>query len=474
MTEFVPHRPAAGSWWKRWLKRLAVTVGVCLLTGTGYTVGDRYLTRRAGEAELAGVLADLDATDPGWRLDDLLAAREARFPPPDRNPMELVRRVHKTVPPVFEKWEIDQPDWRDGEPNRRPSPLMSGGLACVRDECRAAIDEFRRLKDMPPGGYHLDVKPNPLNTLLEPTQQARTAAALLFLDATAAALAADPDRAVTSAHACLAAGRGIGDEPFLISMLARTAIGMVAVRSAERTLGLAEPRAGLAELQSAVLTEADTPTLEPALRGERAMLDRLFEGVDAGTIGLRELADERGPDDLSDRFVAWVYRGKLPADRAAYHAVVGAYLAATRRPESERLTTIAAVPLPPKDLNHVLSRLLLPDIERVAAADLRGKAALRAAAVGLACERYRQKHARWPNALADLGEFLPDPPPDPFTGRPLRLLRRPDGITVYSVGPDGTDDGGITLTTDGRRGTDVGFRLFDPDQRNRPPAEDEP
>ena len=33
-------------------------------------------------------------------------------------------------------------------------------------------------------------------------------------------------------------------------------------------------------------------------------------------------------------------------------------------------------------------------------------------------------------------------PPDPFDGKPLRYKKLEKGYVVYSVGPDGNDDGG--------------------------------
>jgi hypothetical protein len=62
-------------------------------------------------------------------------------------------------------------------------------------------------------------------------------------------------------------------------------------------------------------------------------------------------------------------------------------------------------------------------------------------------------------------------PTDPFDGRPLRYRRDPEGAVVYSVGPDGKDNGGslADLNRD-KDGTDVGFRLWDPGRRHQPNA----
>jgi len=92
----------------------------------------------------------------------------------------------------------------------------------------------------------------------------------------------------------------------------------------------------------------------------------------------------------------------------------------------------------------------------------------RASRIAVAVERYRRAHAE---ALpADLKalvpQYLASIPEDPLTGQPLRYRAMPDAYVVYSVGPDGTDDGGTTLrpTSPSARDTfpadaDMGIRV---------------
>jgi hypothetical protein len=59
---------------------------------------------------------------------------------------------------------------------------------------------------------------------------------------------------------------------------------------------------------------------------------------------------------------------------------------------------------------------------------------------------------------------------DPYTGEPLRFKALDDGILIYSVGPDGRDDGGkINRQQPLAAGTDLGFRLWDVAGRRRLP-----
>ena len=86
-----------------------------------------------------------------------------------------------------------------------------------------------------------------------------------------------------------------------------------------------------------------------------------------------------------------------------------------------------------------------------------------------------RRSGRWPDLLAELPkDLLPAVPLDPFDGQPLKYVRRPGGVAVYSVGFDETDNGGNLPETRPSAGwqepgLDVGFRLFDPDQRGLPP-----
>ena len=48
-----------------------------------------------------------------------------------------------------------------------------------------------------------------------------------------------------------------------------------------------------------------------------------------------------------------------------------------------------------------------------------------------------------PDDLLELvPEYIDAVPVDPYDGRPLKCAHAPEGCLVYSVGPDGVDDGG--------------------------------
>jgi hypothetical protein len=119
---------------------------------------------------------------------------------------------------------------------------------------------------------------------------------------------------------------------------------------------------------------------------------------------------------------------------------------------------------------EVITALLFPPILKGTEANRRGVGNLRCAAVAVALERYRRDHGRWPDTLeAMMPKYLAAVPKDPMDGMPLRYLRRTDGVAVYSLGPDGTDDGGkIDRVKYLTKGTDQGVELWDVGRRRQP------
>ena len=105
---------------------------------------------------------------------------------------------------------------------------------------------------------------------------------------------------------------------------------------------------------------------------------------------------------------------------------------------------------------------------------MRSQASLRCSIALIAAERYRRQHGRWPESLAALvPEYLQEVPQDPYTGQLLLMRRLDDGLVIYSVGADKTDNGGKLDVNPTKPGTDWGFRLWDVGQRRQPPRNPE-
>lgn len=110
---------------------------------------------------------------------------------------------------------------------------------------------------------------------------------------------------------------------------------------------------------------------------------------------------------------------------------------------------------PPK----IISKNSLPDLELMARRCARMKALQSAALTAVAVERHRLQNKRLPALLEDLQpRFMAEIPTDLFSGKPLQFEILDDGHLIYSVGPDGKDNGGVpSLGLDPSRSPDVVF-----------------
>ena len=467
-------RKLARKWWF-WVG-LSGCLLVVLVVGGVYA--EWKITRARGEARRDEAVRKLDAESPGWRAADLCARRNATLPPKDRNAAERALEAAKLVPASFEKSKHEERWWADLKVGVLPHSEDVCESARLYQDCGEAIAVARSVRHLISGGFRLlFAEPDPLQTLLPEDTKMRSAGALLEYDAAVLATAGRTDEAVESCHAILNCGRGIGDEPSLISQLVRMGQVMLANSALERVLGLGEPATGLAELQSEFAAELSVSRLTYGLRGERAMMFKLIQNIDDGIIPAKDVANvleqavgrEGVSPVLLSRLV--LYRKHLPGQQAALINLYDKMIEADRLPAPERIATFDRICPPSRNFENIMGLLLLPTYTKVAEADNRTRVACATSVAALACERYRRQYGRWPESLAAIPrDILPQVPEDPYTGRPLAYRLTDDGAVVYAVGSNGVDDGGVTLDSTGKPGTDIGFRLFDPQHRRRLPT----
>lgn len=462
-TDEPPARPPMKPW-KKWLLR---TSAVVVLSFAVYFAQGWWRESNARE-RLDEARAQLDALDPGWRLDEIQAARAKRFPKDHENIAVLAVKIKDDTPKEFEAFLMradDPTPWLPvPEFNRLPDAEKLAEARRTRTTCKDVIDRALKLGALKDGGVIPPPVPNPINMSLDATQRLRNAAMLLSLNAAVLAADKDGDGAVASGRAALNLVRGVGDEPTLISMLVRIALGAVAAQSVERTLALTEPKAGLAELQAELLREAGEPILATAFRGERAWIDSVFEYLRDDPTAINQLGGAANPLAFIGMFAfrSSIYDGQL----AMLHLEIR-YLDIARGPSHGWVEKMKACEVPGMDSPFV--KLFLPASEKMAAATLRSMARLRSLAAGIACERFRQANGRWPKELAEIPKsILAEVPRDPYVDEPLKYKVLPDGIVVYSVGDDRTDDGGKLTYATPMRGEDVGARLWSPEFRRAP------
>jgi hypothetical protein len=94
--------------------------------------------------------------------------------------------------------------------------------------------------------------------------------------------------------------------------------------------------------------------------------------------------------------------------------------------------------------------------------------------LGLAAERYRLQHHRWPTSQEELiPKYLDQALLDPFDDKPLRFKVKSDGLVIYSIGVSlgnniFVDNDGDVIGTVEQPPRDTGIKLWNPEQRRLP------
>jgi hypothetical protein len=460
-----------------WRRRL-IPGGILLLLLMllpGWMVYQRF----ADEWAAKKAQAEADRLDPGWRFEDLEGARS---PVPDEeNGALVVLAAHKLLP---RNWlplpTPPTPGLTEAIPELSPELQLNDqqikDLRAALGLAAPALTPARGLAKLPRGRYTVAWAPDGIGTLMGHVQDAREVANLLTLDAALRAQEGDADGAVASAQAALNTGRSIGDEPSPISQLVRRACTSLAVRSVERTLAQGEPSGpALSEFQRQLEEEAAPPVLVTALRAERAGLHQALEAFKAGKVNYQNYGLKM-PLLQPTPVMTLVDATKARGAHAAYLRYLTELVEIGKLPPQEQKARLSQLKKPDGVLPMLLVALGEGDDAKIVDTFQRQQALLLAAVAAVAAERYRRDKGRWPEALTDLvPDYLAQVPTDLFDGGPLHYRRLEDGVVVYSVGPDGQDDGGkIVRRGNPRSDADIGIRLWDVARRRQPAPPPEP
>jgi hypothetical protein len=410
------------------------------------------------DEQLRDAVADLDRRDPRWRFAALEADR-AKVPD-DENAAPLVVASAKLIPDAVRRLPtaLLRDRLRKGDIDDKPRAEI--------EEAGAALFEARKLAGFRRGRHAVkwDFN-NPLTTPLPHLARSRELVDLLTLDAEVRAHEGDVDGALVSVRAALVTARAVGDEPMLLSQSERLVWDFVSVQALEESLRRGEAsEEKLRAVQSALEGEAAEPVLRTEARADRAGLHALMTALEKGEPNAARL--EALPARAEGAALATTSsRSALEAIHLWLLDYTTKFVEITELPPGEqkpRLKALAATaPQSPAGTMPLLAPLFILDLSE---ACHKGQALLRCAEAAMAAERYRLANkGRWPDKLADLvPKYLSAVPFDPFDGRPLRYARHNDVVVMYSVGPDGKDDGGKPDELNKTSGSyDVGFRLWD-------------
>ncbi len=466
--------PRRRPWWRRWLRRVVLML-LLALVGLGFR---GYYRHRKVTRELEAALAALDHDETGWRLKDIEAARADV--PEEANSARCivaVAKLLKEAAPSPHGWPPAEfaDAFKDLPPEERLDDARAARLRAELEKVRPALELARTLERLPAGRHRIQYLRNVMDTRLDDQQQTRNVTGLLSFDAMQRSDKNDGAGALRACRAALNAARSIGDEPFFVTQLVRAACVVVACRGVERALAQTEPPPeDLARTQRQLEGEDAYNGLFVSLRGERAVWHEMFDALESGDVPLTDLAGSgAAKPDWSDHLLGWAIRDNLRAEHPLFLSLMTRRITETELPLEEQgaidRDLAAQVKALPREA--VVTRVSLTAIPRVGEAECRKHAHVRCLAAALAAERYRRQHGAWPESLDKLVPgLLTELPLDPSDGEPLRYRRLADGVTIYAVGKDGVDNGGVFDRENGiRPGTDIGIRLWDVKHRRQPP-----
>jgi hypothetical protein len=466
----------------RWARRIAFSAISLLILGVVGFFAYRYFAWQSGESRYAAITAQLDATDPGWRLEP---ADVPHAPvPDDENSALLVPKFKAAL--AGGKFEVKRADGKyfssTGEPNRLPDEEEIAAVDQAFVDNYAALAIARSFVNHPHGWRTRPPGVDLLSFRLGDVADTRTVFSVLNEEAKRLGRDGRPGVAFEFVRAMLNAVRSIDGDITMIDTLIHIAGDATVVGRVQGLLAQTHPRGSLGLLQAALAEEAESDFVWHGFRGERALVHQTMLNIGAGKYAYRSAIalDPKASSPPNAEFQArdLLEAPRLPAEHSGFLELSTKVCEAAQLPLHQQRAAFRAIEVPSSPpILAAVGKDQLNSFGKVLDASLRVKAQLRCAVVGLACERDRLRTGRWPDGLNAIPkDILSTVPFDPFDGKSIRYVRRKDGVTVYSIGQDEHDNGGEVgeFGVGIAPGTDICFRLYNPDQRALPPLQRAP
>jgi type II secretory pathway pseudopilin PulG len=363
----------------------------------------------------------------------------------------------------------------DAEPlGARPSQTALDMLSSEATANAQALETLLQAAPLQEGCYPLEPAPSPWELLLPYCQELRRAARLCGRVAVLHAAAGSSAEATSYLLAGFGLASSFGRKGLLIEGLVRIAADTIALDALERSLALCEftPQ-DLQTLKNRLDRERKELSLDWAMVSERSAAHFTFEHM---VINRQSLASLWG-GGLPRGYV--LLPGWREKDEMFYDSMMDETERIRALPQRQALREMKQFgdaigsrlehTFPPP----IVSAMLTPAISRSLQLEVQAKVQLAMAAAALAVEQYRLKNGRWPDSLEQLvPEFLDVVPEDYFGTGKVHYERTDTGVLLYSVGPDGQDNGGVTQAEANRtrqpgqpEAYDIPFRLLNPELR---------
>jgi len=264
------------------------------------------------------------------------------------------------------------------------------------------------------------------------------------------------DAALQSTWASLRLGKAFMDEPILVSHFVHIATDAIAFDALQEILSENDAPSGrLKRLLREVDIEEHRQAFINCMQGElcfgRATFDEVRENPERFwnlVVGLngRPLSPSTGSKkgDIAIRIFRKSY---LKRDEAHFLKAMQRLIGLCKRvPFNEVKTDIASFLLQEVAKSPFycrLTRMLTFNLAKAPRAQARHEARIGLAQLALALKIFKAEKGKYPDFLTELvPDILPQLPQDPLTGKDFVYKKEAEGFLVYSLGENGTDEGG--------------------------------
>ena len=340
-----------------------------------------------------------------------------------------------------------------------PAALNSFEIVAWLEGNQDAIQQFRDATQYEHRGFPMHSEGGDLIGILLPhLGQMRNLSRAIVMEARRAELEGRPADAVGRYLDTFVSGAQVSFGPTIIESLVGNAIQ---AQSAGALLdSFAGPAADQIDyVQLAERIEDSYPPLRPAeqsFQGERAfmmdVLQRMYtfdpetKTYSVGQKGIEyynsfEFSDGDRPDaSFVDELNAIGFAGALEQANRHYDAMTEAFQSPYREGAQVMRALDESVSSGEANRNPLM-RAMMPALGRYYALHTRAETNRRATMLTANIKAYRQQHGSYPDSLDAFGDR--EMVVDPFTDERFVYRRDGDSFTLYSLGPNGVDDGGI-------------------------------
>ena len=403
--------------------------------------------------------------------------------PPKLPDRENAASLYRGASIVFEEDEALRGFLQDNA-HSVTDPITQEGVAFLTRHS-GTLDLLRQAAARPICRFTRDYTRPSVDMLIPEIQFLRNAARILAVSARYEASRGEITAALDDVSSIMKLSLHASSEPILISGLVGLAIDGIAVNVFIDLLPFIDVDSLALLKRNDIHTFLSTPpSLAKNIYGEEAFGLNVFSIFGTGEFDQLELAsflmdDLNVPDSIYEQNIFFnpalaAYRIFLfPQDLAAYQQTMHSYQRVAESSDSyagkrtvlKRIEDGLSSGRPKGFITTLLTPAIGKAIERVEKVRMQHATAL----VAIAATKFRIAHDGLPEKAASLvPDFLPFLPKDAFLkDSRLRYSNKDDGVAIYSVGPNGKDDGGPgpELDEDQAKNDDVGIFL-----RKSPPS----